>query len=504
MTSTSLAARLLTRSATQRRAYRPRRYDATPVPTDRELHVLNRLGCGFSAGAYRQLRRAGGALEWFEAQLAPESVAENARAASLDGWFPRLWEDPATKYTSDRGDSYKNHEYGRDLGNYTLLRRIYSNRSLLESVVEVWSNHLHVQARHFPGFTHRVLYDQTIRTHALGTYADLLVATTLHSAMLLYLDNWRSTARRPNENHGRELLELHTVGRSAGYTEAMVKDSAKILSGWTVKDGDSSYSRWFDPKRHATGTVTVLGFSHPNSTAANPSLAEEYLRYLASHPATAERVCRKLAVRFVSDEPSAELVATMVAAYLASGTDIKATLRAMVATDEFWGSAGQKVRTAIDDVVATARVLQVKALAPGGAKSFANVISHAIDDTTVYQWPRPDGPPDRAAVSASTTRMLNSWRMHWQLGSGYWPTVDVAYRAPRKYLPESGMRFDVLVDHLCRVLIGRGSTAALLEAACKGCDVSPADTITRQHAVMRHKFPRLISSVLDTAEHMTR
>jgi uncharacterized protein (DUF1800 family) len=371
-------------------------------------------------------------------------------------------------------------------------------------MVEVWSNHLHIESRHFPGFTHRAHYDDVIRRHALGTFADLLVATSLHPAMLLYLDNWRSTAKAPNENHGRELLELHTVGRGAGYTEAMVKDSAKILSGWTVVDGDSTYRASFDPKRHATGTVRVLTFTHANTAADNPGLAEQYLRHLAAHPATAERVCRKLAVRFVSDEPSSELVAVMAAAYLAHGTDIKATLRAMVDTDEFWASAGQKVRTAIDDVVATARVLQVRAKAPVRDTDFANVISHGIDDTLVYQWPRPDGPPDRAAVSASTTRMLNSWRMHWQLGGGYWPKTGVAYRAPKRFLPKSGMRFDELVDHMCRVLLGRPSTTALLEAACKGCDVPPGEKITRKHAVMRHKFPRLTSAVLDTVEHMTR
>ncbi|HET6561879.1 MAG TPA: DUF1800 domain-containing protein [Marmoricola sp.] len=503
MASTSLAARVLTRSAARRRAYRPRRYDATPVPTDRELHVLNRLGCGFSTGSYKQLRRAGGAMEWFEVQLDHESVPENARAAGLAGWFPRLWDDPATKMASDRADRYKNHEYGRDLSNYSLLRRSYSDRTVFESMVELWSNHLHVEARHFPGFTQRALYDQTIRAHALGTFADLLVAASLHPAMLLYLDNWRSKADSPNENHGRELLELHTVGRDARYTEAMVKDSAKILSGWTVIEGEG-YRAEFQASRHATGSVKVLGFSHRNTVADNPGLAERYLRYLAAHPSTAERICRKLAVRFVSDEPSAGLVDQMAAAYLANDTDIKATLRAMVSSDEFWGSAGQKVRTAIDDVVATCRVLQIKANAPTREKSFGNVISHAIDDTLIYHWPRPDGPPDRAAVSASTTRMLNSWRMHWQLGGGFWPDGDVAYRSPLKFLPVPGMRFDELVDHLCRVLIGRQSTPKLLEAACKGCDVLPGERITRGHAVMRHKFPRLTSAVLDTTEHMTR
>jgi hypothetical protein len=267
---------------------------------------------------------------------------------------------------------------------------------------------------------------------------------------------------------------------------------------------DGKYVRFFESTRHATGHVNVLGFSHANGVRNNPDLAEQYLRYLAMHPATAQRVCHKIAVRFVSDEPSTQLVDAMAAAYLANNSDIKATLRAMVASDEFWDSAGQKVRTAIDDVVATCRVLRMKAKAPRRQRSFARAISHSIDDTFVYHWPRPDGPPDRAAVSASTTRMLNSWRMHWQLGGGLYPHEDVAFRPPVKFLPDSGMRFDELVDHMCRSLLGRPSTAALLEAACKGCDVAPGDKITKRHAVMRHKFPRLTSAVLDTTDHMTR
>jgi hypothetical protein len=100
--------------------------------------------------------------------------------------------------------------------------------------------------------------------------------------------------------------------------------------------------------------------------------------------------------------------------------------------------------------------------------------------------------------------MLNSWRMHWQMGGGYWPDGEVAYRSPRKFLADPGMRFDELVDHVSRVLIGRRSTATLLEAACRGCDVAPGERITRRHAVMRYKFPRLVGALLDTPQHMSR
>lgn len=501
MASAGLAARVLTRKGT-RTGYVATSYDATPVPTARELHMLSRMGCGFSVASFRQLRRAGGAMEWFEKQLDHTSVRETKKAAQVAGWFPRLQDSPADIWRKDRNDVHNNWEYARDLSNYSMLRRIYSSRTVHESMVELWSNHFHVEAQAFPGFTQRPAYDATIRKHALGTFADLLVAATLHPAMLMYLDNWKSVRNNPNENHGRELLELHTVGRDAGYTEAMVKDSAKLLSGHTVEQ--DVWTALYDPTRHTLGEVEVLGFKRRNGVADAPGLAEEYLRHLAQHPATARRIARKLAVRFVSDEPSEALVDRVADAFLASGTDIKATLRALVGTDEFWASAGRKVRTPVDDLVATCRVLQVSAEAPVGLKAFAHELSWAIGSTLLFQWPRPDGPPDRAAVWASTTRMLNSWRMHWGLAGGWWPSDQARFKRPVAFLPDPGMRFDELVDHLSRVLLGRRSTSRLLKAACLGCDIAPGERITRRHPAMSWKFPRLVAVLLDTPEHMYR
>ena len=482
--------------------YTVRPFDGTPVPSARELHMLTRMGCGFSVPSFRQLRAAGGELAWFEAQLDPESILESTKGSAVASWFPTLQHSPLTVWDNNQRDLYANWEYARDLCNYSIQRRIYSTRTVFESMVELWSNHLHIEATHFPGFTQRSAYDATIRRHALGTFEELLVATALHPAMLMYLDNWKSVKGAPNENQGRELLELHTVGRAAGYTEAMVKDSAKILSGHTVTYG--VWEAFYDSTKHTTGAVTVLGFSHPNATTDNAALAEEYLRYLAHHPATAKRIATKIAVRFVSDSPSEALVDHLASVFLSSGTDIKATLRALVNSDEFWASAGQKVRTPVDDVVATCRALRMKAKAPTGRSSFVNELGWAMHSTLVYQWPRPDGQPDRAGSWASTTRMLNSWQMHWGIAGGWWPNGEVAYRKPVAFLPKRKIRFDAFVDHLSRVVLGRRSTPQLLRAACVGCDIRPGEYITQSHAAMSYKFPRLLAVLLDSPAHMTR
>lgn len=484
--------------------FEPGSYDATPVPTLRERHMLSRMGCGWSGAAYADLLAAGDELTWFEQQLDPESVPESELAAPLADWFPRLQDAPAQKMANFRNDVYGLWDYGEDLGNLAMLRRIFSRRSVLENMVEFWSNHLHVPCRTTPEFVQRVPYDAMIRSHALGRFDDLLVAASLHPAMLLYLDNWKSVRNAPNENQGREVLELHTVGRES-YTEPMVKDSARLLSGWTVRTSD--WTAYYDPTKHTTGAVDLLGFADPNTTN-DPGLAERYLRFLAHHPSTAHQVASKLAVRFVSDTPSSALVDSLAQTYLDSGTDIKATLRALVSSDEFWASVDQKVRTPLDDTVATCRVLGVTVLAPAQADSFANRVMGIANSVAVYSWSRPDGPPDSAGSWATTTRILNSLRMHWGMAGGSYPRNQVQYRTPLQHLPtpypERGLPFRLVVDHLSRTLLGRVSTSRLLQSACIGCDIEPDEVISPGHALIGWKFPRLLAVLLDSPAHLTR
>jgi uncharacterized protein (DUF1800 family) len=466
--------------------------------------VLSRMGAGYSSVAYADLRAAGDELAWFEQQLDPDSIPESDLVTSLSDWFPRLQDSPAQKRANDEAHVHRSYDYGRDLANVMLLRKVYSRRSVLETMVEFWSNHLHVISRTNPEFTQRTAYDAMIRGLALGTYEELLVSAALHPAMLLYLDNWKSVRNAPNENQGRELLELHTVGRES-YTEPMVLQSARLLSGWTVRSTD--WSAYYDPNRHTTGAVDLLGFTDPNATH-DPGLAARYLRHLAHHPDTARQIATKLATRFVSDSPSAGLVDSLAQTYLDSGTDIKATLRALVDSDEFWASVDQKVRTPVDDTVATCRVLGVTAQAPVDDGSFANRLVTKLNSVWVYEWPRPDGPPDLAVSWATTTRMLNSFRMHWALAGAYYPDGEVVYRTPLELLPapypSEGLPFRLLVDHLSRTLLGRVSTSRLLEAACVGCKVGPLDQITSSHPVATTRFPRLLAVLLDSPAHLTR
>ena len=483
--------------------YRVRPYRKTKVPTRAQLHMMNRMGCGYSRGTWKQMRKAGGATAWFNKQLKPGRVAESTKAKALAGWYPDLGDSPARKWTRAKANTKDGWEYAVDLANYSMARRMYSNRQVFENMVEFWSNHLHIPSNGDLCWVQRADYDTLIRKHALGRFDEMLVAASLHPAMLLYLDNWRSEKDAPNENQGRELLELHTVGRTSGYTEQMVKDSAKILSGYTVHAFES-FKGFYDPARHTTGPVQVLGFSNPNRSADGSRLAKEYLTYLAHHPATARTIARKLALRFVSDSPSNELVSHLAKVFLTSGTDIKATLRALVAHKEFKRSTRDKVRTPVEDLVATVRVLGVNAYKPTGPRAFGNVMSWVHQSMVLYQWPRPDGPPDRNSAWSSATRMLSSFRMHWNLAGGWYPTANVSYRKHASWLPKKRIRLDQYVDHLCRTLHGTPSTPRILKAAVQAVGYGPGEVITKNHPIANWMFVRLLGVLLDSPQHMTR
>ena len=161
--------------------------------------------------------------------------------------------------------------------------------------------------------------------------------------MLLYLDNNLSTATHPNENLGRELLELHTVGRGH-YTEEDVRNSARILTGWSV-ERPPTWAPVYKASTHWRGPVQVMGFRDANAAKDGRALTRRYLTYLAHHPATAQRVAGRLATKFVRDDPPRALVDELAQVYLDNDTAIAPVLRALVASKAFAGAVGARCAT---------------------------------------------------------------------------------------------------------------------------------------------------------------
>lgn len=474
---------------------------AATVATSRERLFLNRFGTGFTQATLAALRASGSPESWFTAQLSPDSITENANTAQLDEWFSFLRRTPAEKYATNAAKTKAAWEYGHDLGNWSILRRIYSQRTVLETMTDFWSTVLHIPVGHDRAWAFRYDYDATIRANAFGRFEDMLIATALHPAMRLYLDNWLSVKNKPNENQGREILELHTVGRAAGYTEPMVKASARLLSGYTVDWGNTFEAR-YNSAAHTTGESTVLDFTAANAAADGQATTIAYLKYLANHPATAQNLARKLATYFVSDSPSDNLVNTLAGVYLSSGTDIKAVLDAIAASPEFLTSEGQKVRTPIADMVATARVLDVMVVESTATNAYTHNANWVHGSAALFSWPRPDGPPITGRMWSSASRVFASYNMHISQAGGWWPK-GATYRTGASWLPATSMRFDAFVQHLSKSFLGRAADARLLAAASQITGVRPETLVTARHAVAGWMFPWLAVALLDTPDHMT-
>ena len=224
-------------------------------------------------------------------------------------------------------------EVMEDYQRWLLVRRVRTNRQVHELMTEFWMNHLNVPVDADGVYTWRFDYDRVVRRHALGKFSDLLAAATTHPAMGMYLSNAVSTKNHPNENLGRELLELHTVGRG-NYTEDDVKNSARILTGYRV-DMWRTFDSYYSSDDHWTGPVQVMDFTHANAAADGRAVTAAYLNYLATHPQTAQRIARKLAVKFVRDDAPQSLVDRLAAVYLRNDTAIAPVLRALVRSPEF-------------------------------------------------------------------------------------------------------------------------------------------------------------------------
>ena len=478
--------------------YRPAYYRGAPLLTRQGRHLVSRFSYGITPRLADDVRAAGGARAWFEQQLAPETVPDPGIAGLRDWWAPGLRLNGMDIWQRQVDGVEAGWEVMVNYARWALVRRLKSRRQVHEVMREFWENHFNVPANGDGAFPWRTDFGVVLGERALGSFEELLQTATTHPAMLIYLDNAVSTAKHPNENLGRELLELHTVGRGA-YDEDDVKSSARILTGWRV-DVWESWEPSYREKDHWRGRVRVMDFSHPNDAADGRPVTREYLSYLAHHPATARRIAHKLAVKFVRDNPSDALVSHLAAVYRRHGTEIKPVLRALVSSEEFRLAVGAKVRDPGEDVVATYRALGVKVRRPTARQAAANVMAWQAANMGAlpFGWPRPDGPPIDNESWSYPSRLLASMDVHATMSGGWWPTQDVRYRPRRSWVPSYPMRFDVLVDHLAQVMLHQRSDATLLEACCLAVDCRPAELITRDHAVVQWDCPRLLTVLLDS------
>ncbi|MFC7404456.1 DUF1800 family protein [Georgenia alba] len=380
-----------------------------PLATTAAWHLARRAAHAPTAEIAARIA-AMGTHAWIDRQLEPEGIGDSRLEDYVSRYFPwsRL---PAAQLENATGGRPFLAEYQVRIA--LLARARFTERVLLETVVETLSDHIYVPLAG-KGAPFSPDWDQTLRRHALGPFNELLHAALRHPAVLRSFDNQHSTKDSPNENLGRELLELMTVG-SGHYTEEDVRQSALLLTGHTIDWDTLEYA--FVPERHHVGALQIMGFAHPNASAeAGPTVLAEYVDHLAHHEATALRLARRFAVRYISDAPSAAVVEDLAAAYLDGDTSIASLVRATLTHEEFRTSAGRKWKRPLEYVMTIARAARPAEFVPDG-----RVGANREFDTGAYGWlvglgqhlprgwPGVDGYPDTAPYWRSPNRTLAMW-----------------------------------------------------------------------------------------------
>ncbi len=338
-----------------------------------------------------------------------------------------------------------------------VTRAVYSERQLNEMMVDFWYNHFNVFAAKGADRWLITSYERdAIRPNAMGKFRDLLEATAKSPAMMFYLDNWLSAdpvawakvqqeqqarqqqrqmrmggfgpfgmprfpqggavpnaaaknkqERGLNENYGRELMELHTLGVDGGYTQQDVINVARAFTGWTIKQPQRDAEFTYDDRIHDKGTKTVLGHEIRNGGMKD---GEEVLDILARDPHTAHHISFEIAQRFVADNPPDALVDRMTQTFLKTDGDIREVLHTMIYSPEFWSKDvyRAKIKTPFELVASATRAVGAEVDVPLILVQWTNRIGQPL-----YQCEPPTGYSDKADAWVNTGALLN--RMNFSL-----------------------------------------------------------------------------------------
>ncbi len=353
--------------------------------------------------------------------------------------------DPNAVPRAISDDSKRPQRVVEELAMAKLTRAIYSERQLQQIMDDFWFNHFNVYANKGEVKWYLTSYERdVIQPHALGKFKDLVTATAKSPAMLFYLDNYLSAdpkaaqhqaqqramhqmhrnpygwgAPRPahpdttgqqkpkkqerglNENYGRELMELHTLGVDGGYTQKDVTEVARCFTGWTIEKPREYPAFKFEEKLHDPAPKLVLG---KKIHASGMKDGEQVIELLVKQPNTARFISTKLARRFVSDNPPPVLVDRMSKTFQKSNGDIREVMRTMIYSPEFWSRDAYraKIKTPYELVVSSTRALGTDVDTPMPLVQWVNRIGEPL-----YQCQPPTGYSDKAESWVNTGALLN-------------------------------------------------------------------------------------------------
>ena len=357
-----------------------------------QRHILERLSFGVTS-AQTKLVNEIGIEAYIQSQLSPQLVPESAIVNDYLATFSSIHQQPIElqkqdiairkKLRNSKLSIKQKKKLRREIGSLNaqardeamdahLVRAIYSNRQLQEVMVDFWFNHFNVYAEKGSVELWLSDYENKIRTHALGNFRDLLIATAKHPAMLIYLDNRKNTDPNSpggkknqlglNENYARELMELHTLGVNAGYSQDDVIALARILTGWGINTrGNKSDGQGFSyyDNRHDQEDKLFLG---QKISANGMKEGEQAIDILVKHPATAHFISYKLAQYFVADRPPNSLVDKLSQEFGETNGNIKLVLNALIHSEEFNSPEyyKQKFKTPYQYVISLVRMGEIE------------------------------------------------------------------------------------------------------------------------------------------------
>jgi uncharacterized protein (DUF1800 family) len=406
-------------------------------------------------------------------------------------------------------------------------RAVYSEKQLYEQMVDFWFNHFNVFAGKGVDRWLLTSYERdAIRPHAMGKFRDLLEATAKSPAMLFYLDNWQSVdpkawarleqqramrqayrarfggpfGRPPvpppganpnqgkkqerglNENYGRELMELHTLGVDGGYSQQDVIEVARAFTGWSIRQPQRDPEFFFDEQLHDSTPKMVLGHKINSGGMRD---GEEVLDLLARDPHTARHLSLEIARHFVSDNPPDALVDRMAQTYESTDGDIRAVLHTMIYSPEFWSreSYRAKIKTPFELVASAARAVGAEIDVPLTLVQWTGRIGEPL-----YQCQPPTGYADNADAWVNTGALLN--RLNYSLALTGNRLAAVHTDIPSLLGADSSSQPDAVLNAAIGVLLsGEASpqTRATLEKQMNDPRVLQArldDPVTRVNSAM--------------------
>jgi len=417
-----------------------------PMAETQAYQQVNRLTWGANTSTVEQFRQQG-VRSYLQAQLHPSHCplppelqqqinAMRIVQTPLTDLVQQLEQQrkDADSMTADDAKKAAQQAYQQELNRLRreaatrqVLRALYSPCQVQEQMTWFWLNHFSVHQG--KGNLRALLGDyeeSALHAHALGKFRDLLGAVATHPAMLRYLDNEQNAAGKLNENYARELMELHTLGVDGGYSQRDVQELARVLTGVGInqtasnplqkKELQAQYVRRglfeFNPNRHDVGNKTLLG-----KPIQGKGLDEfnEALDRLATHPATARFISRKLAIYWLADAPPAGLIDRMAHTFETSHGDIADTLAVLLNSPEFSQASGKKFKDPTRYVLSAVRLAydQKPILNAGPILNWLDRMGEPL-----YGRVTPDGYPLSGKAWDSPGQMTTRFEIAKAIGSG--------------------------------------------------------------------------------------